>query len=102
MELPPISLVSVVVWCQPAYIVTVADRRTPMTLLRVGLVVTLALGAGFGCAPTGPQRASDIQNVHGIGDDISATTMTDSMSRHTHDPNMETTLPNNYNTVDNP
>jgi len=67
-----------------------------MTLLRVGLVVVLCLGGAIGCVPGGPQRASDIQNLNGISDDISAVGMTDSLSRKTHDPNTPTTLPNNY------
>jgi hypothetical protein len=67
-----------------------------MTLLRFGLVVALCLGAGLGCTPGGPLRASDIQNTNGISDDISAVGMTDSTSRKTHDPNERTTLPNNY------
>ncbi len=71
-----------------------------MTLLRVGLAVLLCLGGASGCAPGGPERASDIQNLHGISDDISAVGMTDSTSRKTHDPNAITTLPNNYQTID--
>ncbi|HEV2186142.1 MAG TPA: hypothetical protein VGR70_02980 [Stellaceae bacterium] len=71
-----------------------------MTLLRVGLVVVLCLGGAIGCAPGGPQRASDIQNLNAISDDISAVGMTDSLSRKTHDPNASTTLPNNYQTND--
>jgi hypothetical protein len=67
-----------------------------MTLLRIGLVVVLCLGGAIGCAPGGPQRASDIQNLNGISDDISATEMTNSEARKTHDPNIGTTLPNNY------
>ena len=67
-----------------------------MTLLRFGLVVALCAGGAVACAPGGPQRASDIQNVNGIGDDISAVGMTDSLSRKTHDPNAVTTLPTNY------
>ena len=67
-----------------------------MTLLRIGLVVVLCLGGASGCAPGGPQRASDIQNLNGISDDISATEMTNSEARKTHDPNIGTTLPNNY------
>ena len=43
-----------------------------MSLLRVGLVVVLCLGGAVACTPGGPQRASDIQNVNGINDDISA------------------------------
>jgi hypothetical protein len=71
-----------------------------MTLLRVGLVVALCLGGAIGCAPGGPQRASDIQNLNGISDDISAVGMTDSSNRKTHDPNALSTLPNNYQTND--
>ena len=69
-----------------------------MTVLRLGLVVAMCLGGAIACAPGGPQRASDIQNVNGISDDISAIGMTDSISRQTHDPNAQTTLPNNYQT----
>ena len=71
-----------------------------MTLLRVGLAVLLCVGGAAGCVPGGPERASDIQNLHGISDDISAVGMTDSISRKTHDPNAVTTLPNNYQTID--
>jgi hypothetical protein len=69
-----------------------------MTLLRLGLVTALCLAGAIGCTPGGPQRASDIQNVNGISDDISAVNMTDSDARTTHDPNLSTTLPNNYET----
>ncbi|HWD56928.1 MAG TPA: hypothetical protein VG308_01510 [Stellaceae bacterium] len=70
-----------------------------MTLLRLGLVAALCVGGALGCTPGNPGRASDIQNVNGIGDDISAVGMTDSTSRKTHDPNERTTLPNNYQTT---
>ncbi len=69
-----------------------------MTLRRIGLVLALALGGAWGCATGGPERASDIQNLHAIGDDISAVTMTQSPTAHAHDPNLPTTLPNNYTT----
>jgi hypothetical protein len=69
-----------------------------MTLVRFGLVVALCVGGAVGCTPGGPERASDIQNVNGISDDISARSMTDSSNRRTHDPNDRTTLPNNYET----
>jgi hypothetical protein len=72
-----------------------------MAVLRVGFVLALCLCAGFACTPGGPERASDIQNLHGIGDDISAVGMTDSTARQVHDPNALTTLPNNYQTFDN-
>jgi hypothetical protein len=67
-----------------------------MTLFRLGLVAALCIGGAIGCTPGGPERASDIQNVNGISDDISATDMTESEARKTHDPNINTTLPNNY------
>lgn len=67
-----------------------------MRLFRFCLVVAVCLGGAAGCVPGGPQRASDIQNLNGIGDDISATNMTNSEARRTHDPNIGTTLPNNY------
>jgi hypothetical protein len=70
-----------------------------MTLLRLGLAFALALGGASGCAVGGPDRASDIQNLHAISDDISAVTMTQSQTEHTHDPNESPTLPNGYSTV---
>jgi hypothetical protein len=67
-----------------------------MMLLRIGLVVACSL-AGFGCDQVGgPRRASDIQNLNAINDDISATRMTDSDSRMPHDPNARSTLPKTY------
>ena len=69
-----------------------------MALLRFGLVVALCLGGAIGCTPGGPERASDTQNLNGIGDDISAVNMTNSSARETHDPNVRSTLPNNYET----
>jgi len=69
-----------------------------MSLLRVGLIVALCLSSAVACTPGGPERASDIQNVNGISDDISAVGMTETLSRKTHDPNERTTLPNNYET----
>jgi hypothetical protein len=69
-----------------------------MTLFRFGLVIALCLGGAIACTPDGPQRASDIQNMNAISDDISAVNMTDSDARKTHDPNERTTLPNHYET----
>lgn len=69
-----------------------------MSLLRFGLVIVLATCGG--CMAGGPQRASDIQNLNGISDDISAVTMTDSHSRWTHDPNARSTLPRTYEVTD--
>jgi len=71
-----------------------------MTLLRCGLVLALALGGACGCAVGGPQRASDIQNVNAITDDISAVSMTRSdRTTHVNDPNAPSTLPNTYETT---
>jgi hypothetical protein len=51
-----------------------------MELLRCGLAVVFAVGAAS-CGIGAPQRASDIQNVNAISDDIAATRMTESPSR---------------------
>ena len=40
------------------------------------LALGLALALTAGCTDGGPQRASDIQNLNGITDDISAVRMT--------------------------
>lgn len=71
-----------------------------MRLLRCGLVVALALGGAGGCAVGAPHRASDIQNLNAIGDDISAVTMTQSDALRAHDPNARTTYPHTYETSD--
>ena len=51
-----------------------------MPLLRFGLAIMLATGA-TACGIGAPQRASDIQNVNAISDDIAAVRMTQSPSR---------------------
>ncbi len=48
-----------------------------MNSLRFGLAFALALGGACGCVAGGPQRASDIQNLNAITDDISAVTVDD-------------------------
>ncbi len=73
-----------------------------MTVFRVVAVVALLCSGAAGCAVGGPERASDIQNLNAITDDISATTMTDSGTRWTYDPNIHSTLPNHYETYDLP
>ena len=67
-----------------------------MVLLRLGLVVALTLATAAGCSIGAPERASDIQNLHAISDDISAVRMTQSDSLKIPDPNLPTTLPHNY------
>jgi len=59
------------------------------------LLLMLAVSVG-GCDVGAPGRASDIQNLNAIGDDISADTMTQSDSAKVHDPNLRTTLPTTY------
>ncbi|MBV9858817.1 MAG: hypothetical protein JO038_01750 [Alphaproteobacteria bacterium] len=71
-----------------------------MNQLGVALVLAVALGTMVGCDVGGPKRASDIQNLNGISDDISATTMTESDLKRPHDPNMQTTIPRTYQTND--
>jgi hypothetical protein len=66
------------------------------TLLRLGLSVALTLATVVGCSIGAPERASDIQNVNAISDDISAVRMTQSDSLKVSDPNLPTTLPHTY------
>jgi hypothetical protein len=67
-----------------------------MTRLRCGLALALMLGAASGCVAGGRERASDIQNLNAISDDISAVTMTQSETARARDPNMQSTLPRTY------
>jgi hypothetical protein len=60
---------------------------------RLGLVAALMLGGVFGCTIGGPQRASDIQNLNGISDDIAAVNMTQSENLRARDPNIHSTIP---------
>jgi hypothetical protein len=71
-----------------------------MTLVRHGLALALALGA-CGCVAGAPQRASDIQNLNAISDDISAVNMTQSENLRPKDPNVHSTLPRTYEIIDN-
>ena len=66
-----------------------------MAMLRLGFFVALTFAAA-GCSIGAPERASDIQNVHGISDDISAERMTQSDSLKIQDPNLPTTYPHSY------
>ena len=71
-----------------------------MTLGRFGarltLIAALMVGGGFGCTVGGPQRASDIQNLNGISDDIAAVNMTQSENLRARDPNIHSTIPRSY------
>ncbi len=71
-----------------------------MMLLRCAVAVALALGGVGGCVAGGPQRASDIQNLNAISDDISSVTMTRSNTSRIRDPNMHSTIPRTYETID--
>jgi hypothetical protein len=68
-----------------------------MTMSRVGarfaLVAALMLGGAGGCGTGGPERASDIQNLNGISDDIAAVNMTQSENLRARDPNIHSTIP---------
>jgi hypothetical protein len=66
-----------------------------MISMRLGFVVVFTLAAA-GCSVGAPERASDVQNLHGISDDISAVKMTESDSLKIPDPNLATTLPHTY------
>jgi hypothetical protein len=67
-----------------------------MAMLRLGFLVALTLATAAGCSVGAPERASDIQNVNGISDDISAERMTQSDSLKIPDPNLPTTYPHSY------
>ena len=63
---------------------------------RWALIAALVFGGAFGCGVGGPRRASDIQNLNGISDDIAAVDMTRSENTRARDPNISSTLPRNY------
>jgi hypothetical protein len=67
-----------------------------MTLARWGLVAALVFSGAVGCDIGGPRRASDIQNMNGISDDISAVDMTRSENMRARDPNIHSTIPRSY------
>lgn len=69
-----------------------------MALLRIGLATAFALGM-CGCAPGGPERASDIQNLNAATDDIAAVAFTQSPGKQINDPNKVTVVPHNYETL---
>lgn len=65
------------------------------------LAAALVLGGLCGCNAGAPERASDIQNLHAISDDISAVTMTRSDTSRAQDPNIHSTIPRHYEVHDN-
>jgi hypothetical protein len=67
-----------------------------MNIMRLGVVVALTLALAAGCSIGAPERASNIQNLNAIPDDISAVRMTESDSLKIPDPNLPTTLPHTY------
>ena len=72
-----------------------------MTLRRCAWAQMMMAAAALGiaaCNAGGPQRASDIQNLNAINDDISAVTMTQNPTARAHDPNLPTTIPRSYTT----
>ena len=71
-----------------------------MTLLRCALAFGLVLGGLCGCETGAPERASDIQHLNAISDDISAVRMTEPPTAHAQDPNQRTTLPHHYGVSD--
>jgi hypothetical protein len=73
-----------------------------MSLARLGLVAALVLGGAFGCTAGGRERASDIQNLNGISDDISAVNMTQSENLRARDPNIHSTIPRTWEISDTP
>ena len=67
-----------------------------MNTLRLGLVAALSCVTISACSIGAPERASNIQNLNAIPDDISAVGMTESDSLKIPDPNLPTTLPRTY------
>ena len=69
-------------------------------LLRCGVVLALALGSLCACETGAPRRASDIQNLNAITDDISSVTMARGDTSRVRDPNMHSTIPRSYEISD--
>jgi hypothetical protein len=65
-----------------------------MNLMRIGFALMLLSLAA--CTPGGPKRASDIQNLNGISDDISNTQYTQPDTLRAADPNARGTYPKSY------
>lgn len=67
-----------------------------MLAMRLEVIVALMLATAAGCTIGAPERASNIQNLNAIPDDISAVGITRSEAQKVHDPNIPTTLPTHY------
>ena len=76
--------------------VTLMIKERLMALPRLGFVAAVTLSAAAGCSAGAPDRASDIQNLNGISDDIAAVRMTQSDALKIPDPNLPTTYPHSY------
>lgn len=65
--------------------------------LAFGVILAAAIGAASGCTSGGAGRASDVQNVHGISDDITAVTGgTRTDNQRSFDPNYTAVIPSSY------
>ena len=77
-----------------------------MTLRRQDWVrlsmAALAVAVIAGCSPGPRERASDIQNLNAISDDIAAVTMTQNQSSRASDPNLPKVIPRNNSTAYTP
>ncbi len=67
-----------------------------MNPIRLGIVAALSWATVTGCSIGAPERASNIQNPNAITDDIWAIGMTRPSAQKVHDPNLPTTIPNNW------
>lgn len=67
-----------------------------MTMMRLCCVLALTVITAAGCTIGAPERASNIQNLNAIPDDIWSIWMTRPPTQKVQDPNRPTTIPNNY------
>ncbi|MBV8892982.1 MAG: hypothetical protein JO266_13610 [Acidobacteria bacterium] len=67
-----------------------------MIMMRLCCVLVLTAVTAVGCTIGAPERASNIQNLNAIPDDIWSIWMTRPPTQKVQDPNRPTTIPNNY------
>lgn len=67
-----------------------------MTVMRLCYVLALTVVTVVGCTIGAPERASNIQNLNAIPDDISSVWMARPETQKIQDPNRPSTLPHNY------